>query len=128
MMICNMMNLLLKIQNRKSITGIIGCFVYIIVSLLIYFSARQCSIKIYIVALVLSIIYFISVCIYYTYFYFYCSNNHCCSDFEQFCLYTLYLVDTSIDSITLFLLCYYKMEFNTVKNQENEELVPPQNE
>ena len=107
--------------KRAPIPGIIGCLVYIIIGLLIFYSAELCDVKKYIAALVIHIMYFVFACIDYTYFYFYCSNNVCYYyDFYEICLFTLYLVDTAIDSITLFLLCYYKREFNIVPKQENE--------
>ena len=117
--------------ERIPIPGIIGCLVYIIVGLLIIYSAKICDVKKYIVALVLYIIYFVFVCIYYTCFYFYCSSN--CYDYRYIdniktILFTLYLIDAAFDSITLFLLCYYKREFNIDLNQENEKLAPSQNE
>ena len=105
--------------NRKPIVGIIGCFINLLVTFLVNQSAEKCDSKKYNIALILYIIYFVFSCAVNIYVFF-SFNDLSTENINS--MNTIYLFDFGFQTITIFLLYYYKKKLNKDHNPEKEKL------
>ena len=109
-----------------------GLIVLIIVCCLVYKINKKQDEKKYYIALHIYTIYFIFACLYYLFLVcgniiYYCKNNvgssygfYPSTYIEKNIETCFYLIEIGIEITTLYLLCVFKKEFNTVSNDENQ--------
>ena len=107
--------------NEPPVSGVVGIISLGIVSYFIYRSVKDCDVGKYKIALHIYFVFFVAACMFYIYAFFILRL----SNYRYERLTPMYLIETGLETITIYFLFSFKKEFDGVSKKENLMPVSP---